>query len=124
MFGGHPAKIMDEVGRLFVIPPSDGFNLGTTGSSATWFVATGFVAAMRQHERDRAVDQNFHGDLQCVEAWLGQDPVGTHNGCARRHILRDHGVCPNRGAAAHGDPAQDFCPGPDVNPVFNVGRGG
>lgn len=64
------------------------------------------------------------GDLPCVKTDVRQDAVGTDDGCSRWHIFGDDGVGADRDPATHGHAAENFCPGSDVNPVFNDGRAG
>ncbi|MGO9586209.1 MAG: hypothetical protein ACLP2Y_08445 [Limisphaerales bacterium] len=61
LFGGHPSKVVDKVGGLFFVPPSERFNLkpkGLQGRLSTFDLD--LVAAVSQRERHRAVNEDFH----------------------------------------------------------------
>ena len=60
-FSGHPAKGVDDVGGLFFVPPTEGFNLESKGLQGRLSALDlDLVSAVRQRERQRAVDEDFH----------------------------------------------------------------
>jgi len=61
LHGGHPAQIMDDVARLPVIPPTEGFNFHADGlERSDGLFNLGLHSAMRQREREVAVKKDFH----------------------------------------------------------------
>jgi hypothetical protein len=66
VFGGHPSKVVDKVGGLFFVPPTEGFNLKSKGLQGRLSAFDlDLVSAVRQRARQRAVNEDFH--------WLGKN---------------------------------------------------
>jgi hypothetical protein len=58
----HPAGVMDEVPRLFVVPPAKGFDLEADGlQRRLGTLQLHLLPAMRQGKRQAAIKEDFHG---------------------------------------------------------------
>ena len=66
LFGGHPSKVVDKVGGLFFVPPTEEFNLKSKGLQGRLSAFDlDLLSAVRQRKGQPAVDEDFH--------WLGKN---------------------------------------------------
>ena len=62
---GHPAEIMDEIGGLCVVPPTDKFDLEAKGlQRCPRLFNLDLPASVRQGEGKRAINENLHFGTQ------------------------------------------------------------